>query len=104
MTLTGRSAKETKEEAGLDVKPRLLIAVQDRNRHNVPQYAYGVVKAFVLCDLLGGSFEKNLETTEYCFFSKEELPEDFANEKNTKEQVLLCFEANESENWETKFD
>lgn len=34
----------------------------------------------------------------------EELPEQLANEKTTKEQILMCFEANENENWQTMFD
>ncbi len=98
------TAKETLEEAGINVRPETLIAVQDRNKHNIPPYAYGVVKIFVLCTYLSGAFKENIETTESRFFSKDELPENFANEKNTKKQVLMCFEANESENWKTLFD
>lgn len=69
-----------------------------------PPYAYGVVKIFVLCSLLGGSFKENSETTETAFFSKDELPENLAAEKVPKQQLLLCFEANEAENWVTLFD
>ena len=36
------TVKEVKEEAGLDVVAEKLIAVQDRARHNLPLYAYGV--------------------------------------------------------------
>ena len=36
--------KEVKEEAGVDVNADQIIAVQDRNKHNTPQYAYGVCK------------------------------------------------------------
>ncbi len=78
------TVKETLEEAGADVKPEKLIAVQDRNLHNSPPYAYGVIKIFVLCSYIGGSFCKNIETTESRFFSKEELPDNFANEKTQK--------------------
>ena len=52
--------KETREEAGLTVKPELLIAVQDRCKHNKPNYAYGVIKHFVLCSLVGGEFVPNI--------------------------------------------
>lgn len=45
------TVKEVREEAGLTVRPTRLIAVQDRNRHNTPVYAYGVCKVFVLCEL-----------------------------------------------------
>lgn len=27
-----------------------------------------------------------------------------SNKKMTKEQILMCFEANENENWQTMFD
>ncbi len=41
--------KEVKEEAGLDVSADVVIAVQDREKHNLPVYAYKVCKVFVLC-------------------------------------------------------
>ena len=41
--------KETLEEAGLHVKADRMIAVQDRNKHNLPIYVYGVVKIFIQC-------------------------------------------------------
>ena len=56
--------KEVKEEAGLDVRPELVIAVQDREKHNLPVYAYKVCKIFVLCSACGGEFQENIETTE----------------------------------------
>ena len=52
--------KETKEEAGLDVSVKMVIAVQDRDKHNPPPYAYGVVKIFYLCKILGGEFAENI--------------------------------------------
>ena len=64
--------KETKEEAGLDVFVNMVIAVQDRDKHNLPPYAYDVVKIFYLCEVLGGEFAENIETSESRYFSKEE--------------------------------
>lgn len=95
--------KEVKEESGLDVTADKIIAVQDRAKHNLPVYAYGVCKIFVLCSVIGGEFEKNIETTESRYFNKNELPE-LATEKNTEEQIKMCFEAYESDNWITLFD
>ena len=40
--------KEVKEEAGLNVKAIRIIAIQDRNLHNIPPYAYNVCKVFVV--------------------------------------------------------
>ena len=87
------TVKETVEEAGLEVKPTKLIAVQDRNKHNTPVYAYGVVKIFVMCTLIGGSFVENIETTETKYFARNEIPENLANEKVTREQIEMCFDA-----------
>ncbi|MDR2287167.1 MAG: hypothetical protein LBE04_06800 [Prevotellaceae bacterium] len=93
-----------KEESGFDVIPLKLIAVQDRNRHNTPVYAYGVCKVFVLCEIIGGEFEANIETVQRDFFDISSLPSPLATEKNNKEQIKLCFQAFRSENWSTVFD
>lgn len=95
--------KEVKEESGLDVTADFIIAVQDRAKHNLPIYAYGVCKIFVLCSIIGGQFQNNIETTDSNYFSLEELPE-LATEKNNKEQIKLCFDAYYSDNWKTIFD
>ena len=95
--------KEVKEEAGLDVSPEVVIAVQDREKHNQPVYAYKVCKIFFLCSVKGGKFVKNIETTESRYFGVGELPE-LADEKNNKEQIEMCFEANAADNWKTLFD
>ena len=72
------TVKETLEEAGLNVKPVRMIAVQDRNKHNDPPYAYGIVKVFILCEVISGAFTENIETTEIRYFGKEEIPENLA--------------------------
>lgn len=97
------TVKEVKEESGLDVTADRLIAVQDRAKHNLPVYAYGVCKIFVLCSVVGGRFEKNIETMESGYFSENELPE-LAAEKNNEEQVRMCFEAYRDQNWIVRFD
>lgn len=97
------TVKEVKEEAGLDVVARKLIAVQDRDKHNLPRYAYGICKVFVLCDIVGGTFKENSETIGYAYFDVDKLPE-MATEKNTQEQIRMCFEAYHSEQWDTQFD
>ena len=48
------TVKEVKEEAGLDVTADMVIAVQDREKHNLPVYAWKVCKIFVLCSVTGG--------------------------------------------------
>ena len=103
-SVKSNTIKEVKEEAGLDVKATKIIAVQDRNKHNRPIYAYGVCKIFVMCEIIDGEFKENIETTEMKYFALDELPENFANEKCTKEQVEMCFKAKDDDNWQVQFD
>lgn len=102
-SVASNTIKEVKEESGLDVIPQKIIAIQDRNKHNKPIYAYGVCKIFVLCDVIGGSFKENIETTEIGYFSEDELPL-LAEEKSNKEQIEMCFKAMRDKDWQTYFD
>ena len=43
-------------------------------------YAYGVCKIFMLCSVVGGKFEPNIETLGFDYFSEDTLP-NLANEK-----------------------
>lgn len=97
------TVKEAKEEAGLDVAVRRVIAVQDRAKHNRPLYIYNIVKIFYECEALGGTFTKNLETSASRYFSPEELPP-LAEDKCSEEQVRMCFAAHEDKNWRVQFD
>ena len=96
--------KEVKEETGLDVETIKIISIQDRNKHNKPIYAYGVCKIFVLCNVIGGEFVQNIETTEIKYFSLDEIPNNLAEEKTNREQIKMCFEAYKNINWQTQFD
>lgn len=95
--------KEVREEAGLEVTADTVIAVQDREKHNLPVYAWKVCKIFVLCSLVGGHFVPNIETTESGYFALEDLPP-LAEEKNTREQVEMCFRAYQDKSWKTLMD
>ena len=97
------TVKEVKEEAGLDVQAKQMIAVQDRKKHNPEIYAYNICKVFILCDLLGGSFRENSETIAIGYFSMNNLPP-LSENKTTREQIQMCFDAYRAEHWETVFD
>lgn len=103
-SVKSNTIKEVKEETGLDVKAVKVIAVQDRNKHNVPIYAYGVCKVFILCEIIGGKFAENIETTGFEYFSLDNLPVNLAEEKTSKEQIEMCFDAVQDKNWSTYFD
>lgn len=103
-SIASNSEKEVREETGLIVTAEKLIAVQDWRKHNVTNYVYGVLKAFVLCRYESGQFEENIETTGIAFFPREELPDDLAAEKCTREQIQMCFDAYENPDAPTLFD
>lgn len=103
-SIASNTEKEVREEAGYHVTSEKIIAIQDWRKHNVTNYVYGVIKIFVLCKYESGKFEDNIETTEIGFFGKEELPDDLATEKCTKEQILMCFDSYENQTALTLFD
>ena len=103
LSVMENALKEVKEEAGLDADLDFVIAVQDRDKHNLPVYAYKICKVFVMCTKKGGSFAANSETVGSGYFGLDELPE-LAEEKNTREQIEMCFAAHLAENWKTLID
>lgn len=93
-----------KEETGLTVTADRLIAVQDWRKHNVCNFAYGVIKIFVLCRYESGEFTQNIETTEAGFFDRTHIPENLAIEKTTRDQIMMCFDNHENNTMFTLFD
>ena len=102
-SIESNTIKEVKEESGLDVITKRVIAIQDRNKHNKPFYPYGVCKVFVECEVIGGEFIENIETTEIKYFSIENLP-NLCEAKTTSKQIEMCFEAKNNQNWNVVFD
>lgn len=102
-TVRSNTVKEVKEEAGLDVEAVRVIALHDRNLHNQPPYAYNVCKVFVLCEVKGGSFHPNIETVGSGYFGLDELPP-LSVDKNSYQQIEMCFTARLDKNWQVEFD
>ena len=97
------TVKEAREEAGLDVRPERVIALQDKDKDNPPAQAHKICKVFLLCTELGGNFRPNSETIASGWFSLESLPP-LATGKTTEKQIKMCFDAYHTEHWETVFD
>ena len=97
------AVKEAKEEAGVDVSVKKLIAIHDKNKHNPKPYLFSVLKIFYECELVGGEFAPNIETSASGYFGIDELPP-MAEEKCSEAQVRMCFEACSTENWTVQFD
>jgi ADP-ribose pyrophosphatase YjhB (NUDIX family) len=97
------AVRECFEEAGAIIKPRRVVAIHHGNKHNNHNYPFTIYKIFVECELLEYRFAENTETLGSDFFSRDNLPE-LSTERNTLEQVKLCFEAKKSKVFETLFD
>ena len=110
LSIAENTIKEVKEEAGLDVFTKKIIAVQDGMKNNsgcgLGVVPYGIIKIFVLCSKIkedDKKFEKNIETSERRYFGIDELPE-LSEIRNTEKQIKMCFEAYKSKEWEVIFD
>lgn len=97
------AVRECREEAGATVVPRRIVALQHLNRHNSHPYPYTIYKVLVDCELTGIEFVKNTETLDSRFFRISELP-GLSEERTSKEQIELCFEAHKHKLFETLFD
>lgn len=95
--------RELQEEAGIEAKAIKVIAIQDRNLHNYPRYAYGITKIFIECEYISGDFVKNIETINSGYFSLDNLPE-LAIEKVNEEQIKMCFAAHYDKHWQCLCD
>jgi ADP-ribose pyrophosphatase YjhB (NUDIX family) len=95
--------RECFEEAGAVVKPKRIIAIHLGNRHNNHNFPFTIYKIFVECELIEYRFAENTETLGSDFFSLDELPE-LSTERNTSEQIKMCFDAGKSKVFESIFD
>ncbi|ALJ24149.1 ADP-ribose pyrophosphatase [Lactobacillus gallinarum] len=95
--------KEVKEEAGIDIAVKRLIAIHDSNRHYKGMYPYGITTVFFLCESVGGSFMENDETIASGYFALDDLPK-LSEDKGSKEQVEMCFNAYHDPNWQAEFE
>jgi ADP-ribose pyrophosphatase YjhB (NUDIX family) len=68
------AAKEVQEETGLVVKATRLLALFDKRKHDHPPQPWYVYKAFIQCEVTGGSLlQKTLETAGARWFRQEDL-------------------------------
>jgi ADP-ribose pyrophosphatase YjhB (NUDIX family) len=95
--------KEIKEESGFDVVPLRLLAVLDKEKHNHPPSPYHYYIIFIQCEIIGGSSNAGLETSNVGFFSENQLPE-LSIRRNTETQIHTLFEFLRNPGKATLFD
>lgn len=82
------AAKETREEAGIEVVPERLLAVLDKRFHDHPPAPWHTWKLFILCADPGGEPVPGMEATDAGFFDPDDLPP-LSLTRNTPDQVRL---------------
>lgn len=95
--------RECREEAGALVRPKRIVAIHMGNKHNNHNFPFTIYKIFVECELVENSFRENTETLDARFFEADKLPE-LSFERNTSDQIKMCFEAKKFKVFETIFD
>ena len=104
LTVRENAVKEVREEAGMVVRPLRLIALHEHNRRNTITFPYNICSVFMLCEYLSGKFEPNIETVACGFFGPDEIPAPLADNKTTRAQIDMCFQAAADPNWQVEFD
>lgn len=96
--------RETREEAGVDVRATKLIALYDRARQGHPPHSEYIYKAIFACDPLGpGAPRASGETDGADFFDPTGLPELSAG-RTTPAQIARAFEHHADSSLATDFD
>jgi ADP-ribose pyrophosphatase YjhB (NUDIX family) len=97
------AVKESREEAGAEVKPVRLLGILDKRCHDHPADIYYIYKVFIECDFISWVGSDNMETSDYGFFSLENLPP-LSTPRNTIAQMRTLFDYHNGALTEPMFD
>ncbi|MBA4376222.1 MAG: ADP-ribose pyrophosphatase [Anaerolinea sp.] len=95
--------RELREEAGVIVKAKKLLAVFDRNLHGHPPYPFHAYKLFFLCDLIAEATPDPIETSDPTYFAENKLPS-LSLARVTLEEVKRMFVHHRQPDLPTDFD
>lgn len=84
------AVKEVREETGLDVVPKRLLAIHDKKCHNHPPAMHYAYKLFILCELTGGTLRTAFDILDNGFFAQDNIPP-LSLERVTGEQIEMLF-------------
>ena len=84
--------RETEEESGFLVKPKSLLALWDKLKHDHPLAWPHIYKCIFHCELIGGEAKANIEISEIDFFSMDHLPP-LSTPRITAKQLVTLYDA-----------
>ena len=65
--------REVLEESGFVVNAKKVAAIYDHRKHGYKAHLYHFYKIYLVCDLVGGSKNTNIETSEVAYFAPSDL-------------------------------
>lgn len=95
--------KELKEETGLDVIAKKLLAVFDKRLHAHPPQPYYVYKIVFYCEPVSSQLDKGFDVLDVQYFDIENLPK-LSEDRILKSQIELLYKKVMSSDFETYFD
>ncbi|HYG38526.1 MAG TPA: NUDIX hydrolase [Cytophagales bacterium] len=95
--------KELKEETGLDVVPKTLLAVFDKRLHAHPPQPFYVYKMVFFCEPVSSGFSKGFDVLDVKYFAVDNLPE-LSEDRILKSQIELVYHKVLSGDFQTYID
>lgn len=95
--------KEFKEETGLDVTAKTLLAVFDKRFHDHPPQPFYVYKMVFYCEPTSFELNKGFDVLEVEYFTINNLPE-LSKDRILKSQIELAYQKVLSSDLQTYFD
>jgi ADP-ribose pyrophosphatase YjhB (NUDIX family) len=97
--------REVLEESGFSVKAKKVAAIYDHRKHGYKAHLYHFYKIYLLCDLVGGSENTDIETSEVAYLAKSDLDTMSLDPgRITKAHVLRMFDHYSQPSLPTDFD
>lgn len=104
----GHSPKETiinefKEETGLDIIPKALLAVFDKRFHAHPPQPFYVYKMVFYCEPVSFHIRKGFDVLDVNYFDIDNLPE-LSEDRILKSQIEFLYRKVLRSDWQAHFD
>ena len=95
--------KEVREETGLIVQAKKLLAVFDKRMHPHPPQPYYIYKLVFYCEAVSGELESGFDMLGAGFFNVDNLPE-LSTDRILESQIKLLYEKVMNNDFEAYFD